>query len=163
MTAASYSDYALELKGTLDDLMERPERYQTFALHAELAMKGNLLVLEATRRKAQTDMIAYARVKEATTQVSPQSAFHRLSSFLTMQHHIALSGEPMLDLPDEYPHAVITLELRARGAALRSSMKMIFVGVDDYDDAARYADLLGDIRAVVTSRPHRSSKLWEWK
>ncbi|MBW9052453.1 hypothetical protein [Rhizobium mesosinicum] len=163
MIASLYADYVQDLKARLDDLFERPARYQTFDLHVELAMGAALLVHETKRQKGQTDRIAYARTPKGNVQVSPELAQQRISSFLTMQGHIALTGEPMIGLNQEYPHAVISFEHRARGAPLKSSMKMIFVGVNDPDDARRYVQMTGEPAAIVTVRPHHSKRLWEWK
>jgi hypothetical protein len=163
MTASIYTDYVHDLKATLDDLYERPDRYQTFDLHIELAMGDALLVYQTRRQKGQTDTIAYARTPKGNTQVSPATAYQRVSAFLTMQNHIALTGEPMIGLNAEYPHAVISFEHRAKGASFKSSMKMIFVGVNDADDASRYRAITKEPAAIVTTRPHHSVRLWEWK
>jgi hypothetical protein len=163
MTASLYADYIRDLKITLDDLYERPERYQTFDLHIELAMGSALLVYETKRRKGQTDTIAYARTQKGNAQIAPATAYQRVSSFLTMQDHIALTGDPMVALNEEYPHAVINFEHRVKGAPFKSAMKMIFVGVNDAEDAGRYLAMAGEPAAVITSRPHHSAKLWEWK
>ncbi|EJJ26205.1 hypothetical protein [Rhizobium sp. CF142] len=163
MIASLYADYVQDLKARLNDLFERPDRYQTFDLHVELAMGAALLAYETKRQKGQTDTIAYARTAKGNVQVSPELAQQRISSFLTMQGHIALTGEPMISLNEEYPHAVISFEHRARGAPLKSSMKMIFVGVNDAEDAGRYFEMTGEPAAIVTTRPHRSKRLWEWK
>lgn len=163
MTASLYADYIQDLKATLDDLHERPDRYQSFNLHVELAMGAQLLVYETTRRKGQTDTIAYARTPKGNSQVSPAIAYQRVAAFLAMQDHIALTGNPMISLNDEYPHAVVSFEHRAKGAAFKSSMKMLFVGVNDAEDASRYLGLIGQPAAVVSARPHRSDKLWERK
>ena len=109
------------------------------------------------------DTIAYARTPRGNSQVSPAIAYQRLSAFLSMQNHIALTGNPMVSLNEEYPHAVVSFEHRAKGAASKSSMKMLFVGVNGADDAGRYLDLVRQPTAVVSARPYRSNKLWEWK
>ncbi len=163
MTASPYADYISDLKAILDDLYERPDRYQTFELHIELAMGASLLVYETKRRKGQTDTIAYARTPDGNAQIAPATAYQRVASFMAMRNHIALSGEPMIALNEEYPHAVINFEYRAKGAPFKTSMKMIFVGVNDADDAARYLAMAGGPGAIVTARPHSSSRLWEWK
>ncbi|MBB3313299.1 hypothetical protein FHT78_005091 [Rhizobium sp. BK196] len=163
MIASLYADYVQDLKAKLDDLFERPDRYQTFDLHVELAMGAAHLIYETKRQKGQTDRIAYSRTPQRNVQVSPELAQQRISSFLAMQGHIALTGEPMISLNEEYPHAVISFEHRARGAPLKSSMKMIFVGVNDPEDARRYVEIAAEPAAVVTTRPHHSKRLWEWR
>lgn len=163
MIASLYADYVQNLKAALNDLFERPDRYQTFDLHIELAMGAALLVYETKRQKGRTDTIAYARTPKGNVQVSPELAQQSLSSFLTMREHIALTGEPMISLNENYPHAVISFEHRARGAPLTNSMKMIFVGVNDAEDAGQYVEITGEPTAIVTTRPHHSKTLWEWK
>lgn len=163
MIVSLYADYVQDLKTALDDLFERPDRYQTFDLHVELAMGAALLVYETKKQKGRTDTLAYARTAKGNVQISPERAQQRVSSFLAMQDHIALTGEPMISLNEEYPHAVIAFEHRARGASLKSSMKMIFVGVNDAEDAGRYFEMTGEPAAIVTTRPHHSKTLWEWK
>lgn len=163
MTASSYADYIRDLKDVLDDLVSQPDRYQTFSIHVELVMGENLLVYETARRKGQTDTIAYFRTAGDNKQVAPEAAYERVQAFLAMQDHIALSGNPMISLDREYPHAVINIEHRARGSESRKSMKMIFVGVNDADDAAAYVAAAGTPSALVSSRPHQSLRLWEWK
>ena len=163
MTASLYADYVQDLKATLDDLFERSDRYQTFDLHVELAMGEALLVYQTKRQKGQTDTIAYARTPKGNAQISPATAYERVSAFLTMQDHIALTGDPMISLNAEYPHAVISFEHRAKGAPFKSSMKMIFVGVNGAEDATRYLAMTKEPAAVVTTRPHHSTRLWEWK
>lgn len=163
MTASLYADYVQDLKATLDDLFEQPDRYQTFELHVELAMGEALLVYETKRRKGQTDTIAYARTQKGNAQISPAVAYQRVASFLAMHDHIALTGDPMISLNKEYPHAVISFEHRAKGAPFKRSMKMIFIGVNDAEDAARYLAATGERTAVVVVRPHHSDRLWEWK
>ncbi|TCS01513.1 hypothetical protein [Rhizobium sp. BK418] len=163
MTASFYADYIQDLKAALDDLFEHPVRYRTFDLHIELAMGTALLVYETKRQKGQTDAIAYARTPKGNVQVSPELAHQRISSFLAMRNHIALTGDPMISLNEEYPHAVIRFEHRAKGVPFKSSMKMIFVGVNDAEDAGRYVEMAREPAAIVTARPHRSKKLWEWK
>jgi len=163
MTASSYADYVKELRAVLADLVSQPDRYQTFSLHVELVMESNLLVYETGKRKGQTDTIAYFRAPSGDRPVAPDGAYERVQAFLAMQDHIALSGDPMINLNEDYPHAVINIEHRARGAAFRKSMKMIFVGVNDADDAAAYTAAAGVPSALVSVRPHRSAWLWEWK
>jgi hypothetical protein len=163
MIASLYADYVRDLKATLDDLYERADRYQIFDLHIELAMGSALLVYETKRRKGQTETIAYARTAKGNTQISPAIAYQRVSSFLTMQDHIALTGDPMIDLIEEYPHAVINFEHRAKGVPFKSSTKMIFVGVNGADDANRYLTMTGKPAAVISRRPHHAARLWEWK
>lgn len=163
MTASLYADYIQDLKATLDDLFERPDRYQTFDLHIELAMGTALLVYETKRQKGRTDAIAYARTPKGNVQVSPALAHQRISSFLAMQDHIALTGDPIISLNKEYPHAVIRFEHRIKGAPLKSSMKMIFAGLNDAEDASRYVEMADTTAAIVTTRPHHSKNLWEWK
>jgi hypothetical protein len=163
MTASSYADYVKELREVLADLVSQPDRYQTFSLHVELVMGSNLLVYETGKRKGQTDSIAYFRAPSGDSPVAPEAAYERVQAFLAMQDHIALSGNPMINLNEEYPHAVINIEHRARGAEFRKSMQMILVGVNDADDAAAYAAAAGVPSALVSIRPHRSARLWEWK
>jgi len=163
MTPSRYSDFAEDMKARLADLHERGDRYQTFDLHVELAMGSNLLVYETRKQKGQIDTMAYARTPDGDRPVSPAAAYERVLSFLAMQHHIALSGEPMLKLHEDYPHAVINVELRAKGAPSKSSTRMILVGVDDAEDAGRYVAASGEPRGVVSSRPYASKRLWEWK
>jgi hypothetical protein len=163
MTASRYTDYIQDLKAALDDLHGNSDRYQTFDLHAELAMGANLLVYETRKRKGQIDTMAYARTPAGNKPIAPDMARDRVLSFLAMQEHIALTGDPMISLNEEYPHAVISFEHRVKGAALKKSMKMIFAGVNDAEDAARYVTAAGNPAAIVSARPHSSKKLWEWK
>jgi hypothetical protein len=163
MTPSLFADYVAELKALLEKLHEHAEQFQVIDLHVELAMRSSLLVLELKKRKGLVDEIAYARTAERNAQVAPALAYDRVKAFLAMPDHIALTGSPLVALHPEYPHAVVRAEYRARGAAHKTSTKMILIGINNLDDATRYLELIGDPAAVVSSRPLVSSHLWEWK
>ena len=161
MTVSFYADYAHDLNATFQELHENPTRFQSYGLHLELKVSDTLVVYETKRRKGVTDSIYYARRPAGDHQISADTAYKNMSAFLHLGQHVALTGDPVVELSGEYPFLAIDFAFRRLGGSQARSTKMILVGLNDDADAERYAATL-PASTLISSRPYRSSHVWEW-
>lgn len=163
---AHYADYVADLRILFSDLDNRPELFQTFDVHMELAAAGGLVVYETKRRKGQTDSLYYGRASEtaARQQISQATAFAALDRFFALGQFIALSGgQSERPLDAGYPHCAVNFSYRKKGQSAAKSMLMVFIGFNDEADAQRYVSQADVPSAFVAERPFRAAKAYEWK
>ncbi len=164
MTAALYADAVSDIRSLLTELDRHPERFQTFSLHVDLAASGNLVVYETKRAKGQTDSLYYGRRKgeDAPRKMTQEAAFAAIDRFFALGEFLALADAPEDVLDEAYPHCGVRFSFRKKGAAQSRSLFMVFIGFNDAADALAYAEKRGGA-GLVSTRPHRGQKLFEWK
>lgn len=175
MKVAQYADYVAELRALFLELDRRPELFQSFNAHLELAAAGGLVVYETKRRKGQTDSLYYGRsmATGANQQISQTSAFAAIDRFFTLGQFIALTGEAddsvggngphERKVDAQYPHCAVNFSYRKKGQAVARSMLMVFIGFNDKADLLQYVSTADDQSVFVTERPYRSVRSYEWK
>lgn len=166
MNVAFYADYVAHLRTLFCELDSRPELFQTFDVHMELAAAGGLIVYETKRSKGQTDSLYYGRSADsaANRQISQARAFAAIDHFLALGEFVALTGEgaPDRTVDTRFPHCAIRFSYRKKGQPAARSMLMVFVGFNDEADALRHV-AEAEPSAFVTERPHRGDRAYEWR
>ena len=165
MTVSLYVDYIADLRVLFLELDRSPDLFQSIDVHLELAAGGSLVVYETKRRKGQTDSLYYGRptAGDANRQISQATAFSAIDRFFALGQFIALTGEATQTLDTQYPHCAVTFSYRKKGHPAARSMLMVFVGFNDEADAAEYVAKAENSAAVISERPYKSAKAYEWK
>ncbi|SMD20117.1 hypothetical protein [Rhizobium sp. RU36D] len=173
MTVALYADYIADLRDIIAELDGHPERFQTYSLHVAVTAAGSLIVYETKRRRGQIDSIYYGRPAGAQSnrQVSQATAFAAIERFFGLGQFVALKAEAGsqdvgatgLAVQADYPYCAVNFTYRKKGQPDTRSMMMIFIGFNDDADAFSYAAMAGTASPLVSERPHRSERLFEWK
>ena len=166
MPAAFYADYIHDLSALIEQVDTRPDDFRTLDVHIELAHKGMLFVYETTKRKGQTDSIYYARAANTGTskQISQKTAYEAVHAFMRLGQFIALTGKQATGADatggrEEYPSCAAAISYRKTGMPDTRSMKMIFLGFTEEEQALAH----GEAADVVKTRPYSSERVWEWK
>lgn len=172
MTAAFFADYAKDLKVLLDEIDATPENFRSFDLHIDLAHKDLLFVYETKRRLGQTDSIYYARMAKtgANKQLSQKTAYEAVSAFFRLGQFIALTGDfsqaeagEGASVEGDHPTCAVAFTYRKTGMPKAASMKMIFIGFGSDGEALAHGQRLPAAPILASSRPFRSTRVWEWK
>lgn len=174
MPVEFYADYMRDLRALFAELDQQPERFQTYDVHIELAAAGKLVVYETRRRKGQTDSLYYGRsgTNESPRRMTQATAFAAIDHFMGLSQFLAFNGHvddlkarnatDALPIGAQYPSCAVSFAYRKKGQPKARAMFMIFVGFNDDQDAERYAAGLSDPSVLVSSRPLRTDKIYEW-
>ncbi|GLR21669.1 hypothetical protein GCM10007920_14550 [Ciceribacter naphthalenivorans] len=164
-----------DLRVLLGELDKEPDRFQTFDVHIELAAAGKLIVYETRKRKGQTDSLYYGRSGpgDDSRQIAQGVAFAAIDHFMTLGQFVALDGNlgnlkgertgEILSIGAQYPSCAVSFAYRKKGQPMAKAMFMVFVGFNDDEDAEHYVAALPDPSVLVSNRPLRSDKVYEWK
>lgn len=175
MPVEFYAGYMRDLRVLFAELDSEPERFQTYDVHIELAAAGKLVVYETRRRKGQTDSLYYGRsgTNESPRRMTQATAFAAIDHFMGLSQFLAFNGHvdylkdknttDALPIGAQYPSCAVSFAYRKKGQPKARAMFMIFVGFNDDQDAERYAASLSDPSVLVSSRPLRTGKIYEWK
>ena len=166
MTAADYADYMQDLRALLEEIDTRPENFRTLDVHIELAHKGMLFVYETRKKMGETDSIYYARMARtgANKQVSQKTAYDAIAAFTRLNQFVALTGANNDASPiDDHPSCAFSIEFRRTGMEKKTSTRMIFLGFTNIADARTYSESAEGDERLISDRPFRSDRVWEWK
>ena len=165
MSPTLYADLIAELRALFTELDQRPEPFQSFDVHLELAVAGSVLVYETKRSKGETDSLYYGRSARTgeTRPISQAAAFTAIDRFFGLGEFVALADRPKDDAaPDEnHPHCAVRFAYRRKGEARARSLQMIFIGFSTADDALAYRAATD--QALVMARPHFADWAHEWR
>lgn len=173
MTVALYADYITDLRDIIAELDGHPERFQTYSLHVAVTAAGSLIVYETKRRRGQVDSIYYGRPAgtQSNRQISQATAYAAIERFFALGQFVALTAEAGaqdagasgLAVQADYPYCAVNFTYRKKGQPDTRSMMMIFIGFNDDADALDFAAMTHTAPHLVSQRPHRSERLFEWK
>lgn len=172
MKPALYTDYVKDLQVLFDEIDTTPEKFRSFDLHIDLVHKGMLFVYETRRKLGQTDSIYYARMAKtgASKQVSQKTASDAVAAFFGLGPFVAMTGDlaeaaagapPAVE--SQYPSCAVAFTYRRTGMEKAVSMKMIFLGLGDENDAPALTAGAANGFTLVDTRPFHAERVWEWK
>jgi hypothetical protein len=175
MNIAFYKDYVTDLKKRIDDLRENPDDFQVYDLQMEILVRKAQISYALSRHKGQSDSLFYMNdtVSGKRSQLGDDVAFGMFGHFFALGQFLAVAGKAT-DLSETdftnlltadwlYPVCAVGFSFRKKGQPAVKSMKMLFVGLNNDEDAASYTKALNQAGFIVDRRPFTSEQLWEWK
>ena len=175
MEIAYYKDYVVHLKRQIDDLRENLDEFQVYNLQMEILVRRVQISYARSRHKGQNDSLFYMNdtASGKRSQVNEDVAFGMFEHFFALGQFLAVAGEAtdlgegeftsLLTVDWTYPVCAVGFSYRKKGQSTAQSMKMLFIGLNNDDDAANYTRSLGQPGFIVSRRPFATRQLWDWK
>jgi hypothetical protein len=175
MEIAFYKDYVVDLKKQIDDLRENRDDFQVYDLQMEILVRKAQISYALSRHKGVSDSLFCVNdtASGKRSQMKEDVAFGMFTRFFTLGQFVAVAGKAsdlgesefteLLTVDWIYPVCAVGFSLRKKGHPTLKSMRMLFVGLNNDEDAASYISALDDPGLIVAHRPYVSPALWEWK
>jgi hypothetical protein len=175
MEIAFYKDYVASLKQQIDELRGNRDAFQVYDLQMEILVRKAQISYALSRHKGVIDSLFYMNdtVSGKRSQMEDDVAFGMFAHFFALGQFLAVAGKAtdlgesesteLLTADWKYPVCAVGFAFRKKGHPTLRSMKMLFVGLNDDEDAARYVSALNDPEFIVARRPFMTPTLWEWK
>ncbi|PZM15516.1 hypothetical protein [Rhizobium tubonense] len=175
MEIAFYKDYVVDLKKQIDDLRQNPDAFQVYDLQMEILLRKVQISYALSRHKGQNDSLFYMNdtVNGKRSQLKEDAALGVFEHFFALGQFLAVAGEAtdlsegeftnLLTVDWTYPVCAVGFSCRRKGQPAARSMKMLFIGLNNDEDATTYVRTIGQAGFIVGHRPLATRQLWEWK
>jgi hypothetical protein len=173
MTPFLYNDLVRQLKTDLTDFRSHLADFQAYDLAMEMMVQETFVSYSQKRKKGEEDSLFYRRdmVSGSGAQLEEETAFKLFNHFISLPQHIAITPNSMnlssVDLAEvvtiqwQFPVCAVQFSYRKKGAPKTVSMKMVFVGLNDENEALSYLERSTRPEWIVMERPLRSTAFWE--
>jgi hypothetical protein len=170
-----FKDYVVDLKKQIDDLRENPDEFQVYDLQMEILVKKAQISYALSRHKGQNDSLFYMNdtASGKRSQLKEDVAFGMFQHFFALGQFLAVAGQAtdlsegeftnLLTVGWTYPVCAVGFSFRKKGQPTAQSMKMLFIGLNNDEDAATYTQRLNQPGFIISRRPFATRQLWEWK
>ena len=175
METAFYKDYVADLKQRIDDLHQNPDDFQVYDLQMEILVRKAQVSYALSRRKGQSDGLFFVNDTSSgkRSQLGQDVALKMFDHFFALGQFLAIAGTATEQSEAEftnlitaewtYPVCAVAFSYRKKGQPQAQSMKMLFVGLNNDEDAELYTRALNQPALFVGRRPFVAQQLWEWK
>lgn len=175
MEVAFYKEYVADLKKRIDDLHENPDDFQVYDLHMEILVRKAQVSYALSRRKGQRDSLFFVNdtVSGKRSQLTQDAALGMFEHFFRLGQFVAIAGTAterseaeftsLITSEWTYPVCAVAFSYRKKGQSKAQSTKMLFVGLNNDEDAHAYIRALNQPTLFVSDKPFVTQQLWEWK
>jgi hypothetical protein len=173
MSPSLYNDLVRQLKTDLTDFRSHATDFQAYDLAMEMMVQETFVSYSQKRKKGEKESLFYRRDMQsgAGAQLEEETAFKLFNHFMCLPQHIAITPISMdltsVDLAEavtiqwQFPVCAVHFSYRKKGAPKAVSTRMVFVGLNDENEALSYLERSTKPEWIVMERPLRSTAFWE--